>query len=148
MLSISNIIFHTCSERSFTFAVRVRVRHKVVHFVFDKVCSSTDSKVRTILVLQIIVINIGGRCMEKCSNKCDDAPLCYIRDIRFALRKYGKLTRTSSVQQIVFRQCEHRHLRDYKYYCWFASDVTAVMLGVKNKSISLRWEMNPILMQI
>ena len=32
--------------------------------------------------------------------------------------------------------------------CWFASDVTAAMLGVKNKSISLRWEMNSILMQI
>ena len=33
-------------------------------------------------------------------------------------------------------------------YCWFASDVTAAMLVVKNKSISLRWEMNSILMQI
>ena len=32
--------------------------------------------------------------------------------------------------------------------CWFASDVTAAMLVVKNKSISLRWEMNSILMQI
>ena len=33
-------------------------------------------------------------------------------------------------------------------YCWFASDVTTAMLVVKNKSISLRWEMNSILMQI
>ena len=33
-------------------------------------------------------------------------------------------------------------------YCWFASDVTAAMLGVKQKSVSLRWEMNSILMQI
>ena len=33
-------------------------------------------------------------------------------------------------------------------YCWFASDVTASMLVVKNKSISLRREMNSILMQI
>ena len=33
-------------------------------------------------------------------------------------------------------------------YCWFASDVTAAMLGVKNKSVSFRWEMNSILMQI
>ena len=32
--------------------------------------------------------------------------------------------------------------------CWFSSDVTAAMLVVKNKSISLRWEMNSILMQI
>ena len=32
--------------------------------------------------------------------------------------------------------------------CWFASNVTAAVLVVKNKSISLRWEMNSILMQI
>ena len=32
--------------------------------------------------------------------------------------------------------------------CRFASDVTAAMLGVKNKSVSLRWEMNSILIQI
>ena len=32
--------------------------------------------------------------------------------------------------------------------CWFASDVTADMVVVKNKSVSLRWEMNSILMQI
>ena len=31
---------------------------------------------------------------------------------------------------------------------WFASDVTAAMLVVKNKRVSLRWEMNSILMQI
>ena len=36
----------------------------------------------------------------------------------------------------------------FKAHYWFASDVTAAMLGVKNKSISLRWEMNSILMQI
>ena len=33
-------------------------------------------------------------------------------------------------------------------YCWFASDVTAAMMVVKNNSISLRWEMHSILMQI
>ena len=33
-------------------------------------------------------------------------------------------------------------------YCWFASDVTAAMLVVKNKRVSLRWEINSILMQI
>ena len=32
--------------------------------------------------------------------------------------------------------------------CLFASDVTAAMLVVKNKRVSLRWEMNSILMQI
>ena len=32
--------------------------------------------------------------------------------------------------------------------CWFASDVTAAMLVVKTKRVSLRWEMNSILMQI
>ena len=33
-------------------------------------------------------------------------------------------------------------------YCWFARDVTAAMLVVKNKSVSLRWELNSIFMQI
>ena len=33
-------------------------------------------------------------------------------------------------------------------YCWFASDVTAAMLVVKNKRVYFRWEMNSILMQI
>ena len=31
-------------------------------------------------------------------------------------------------------------------YCWFARDVTSAMLGVKNKSISLLWEVNSIFM--
>ena len=31
-------------------------------------------------------------------------------------------------------------------YCWFALDVTAAMLLVKNKSISLLWELNSIFM--
>ena len=30
--------------------------------------------------------------------------------------------------------------------CWFAHDVTAAMLVVKNKSISLLWELNSIFM--
>ena len=30
--------------------------------------------------------------------------------------------------------------------CWFARDVTAAMLVVKNKSISLLWELNSIFM--
>ena len=33
-------------------------------------------------------------------------------------------------------------------YCWFACDVTAAMLMVKNKSISLVWEQNSIFMYI
>ena len=34
-------------------------------------------------------------------------------------------------------------------YCWFARDVTAAMLVVKNKSISLLWELKvSIFMQI
>ena len=33
-------------------------------------------------------------------------------------------------------------------YCWFARDVTAAMLVVKNKTVSLRWELNSIFMQI
>ena len=32
--------------------------------------------------------------------------------------------------------------------CWFARDVMAAMLVIKNKSISLRWELNAIFMQI
>ena len=31
-------------------------------------------------------------------------------------------------------------------YCWFARDVTAAMLVVKNKSISVLWELNSIFM--
>ena len=33
-------------------------------------------------------------------------------------------------------------------YRWFARDVTAAMLAVKNKSISLLWEINSIFMLI
>ena len=35
-----------------------------------------------------------------------------------------------------------------KTHCWFAGDVTAAMLVVKNKSISLLWELNSIFMQM
>ena len=42
---------------------------------------------------------------------------------------------------------DHRE-KSLSKYCWFASDVTAAMLGVKNKSVSLRWEMISTLMQI
>ena len=38
------------------------------------------------------------------------------------------------------------HILGSDQHCWFASDVTAAMLGVKNKSVSLQWEMNSILM--
>ena len=31
-------------------------------------------------------------------------------------------------------------------FCWFARDVTAAMLVVKNKSLSLLWELNSIFM--
>ena len=47
----------------------------------------------------------------------------------------------------VLRQTTLMYLDIYSY-CWFASEVTAPMLVVKNKSISLRWEMNFILKQI
>ena len=51
---------------------------------------------------------------------------------------------------------ENHHVKNFfpkkvslkEQHCWFASDVTAAMLVVKNKNISLRWEMNSILMQI
>ena len=36
----------------------------------------------------------------------------------------------------------------YSADCWFARDVTVAMLVVKNKSVSLRWELNSIFMQI
>ena len=57
----------------------------------------------------------------------------------------------------ILRQVPRRPEADFRvgeltceraWYCWFASDVTAAMLVVKNKSISLRWEMSSILMQI
>ena len=35
-----------------------------------------------------------------------------------------------------------------KFYFWFAHDVTAAMLVVKNKSIFLLWELNSIFMLI
>ena len=45
------------------------------------------------------------------------------------------------------------HIKDALFYsigfhCWFARDVTAAMLVVKNKSISLLWELNSIFMKI
>ena len=46
----------------------------------------------------------------------------------------------------LFADAEQPHL--IIAYCWFANDVTAAMLVVKNKRVSLRWEMNSILMQI
>ena len=34
----------------------------------------------------------------------------------------------------------------FLFYCWYARDVTAAMLVVKNKSIFLLWELNSIFM--
>ena len=43
------------------------------------------------------------------------------------------------------RRIKHLH-SDKVNYCWFARDVTAAMLVVKNKSISLLWELNSTFM--
>ena len=39
---------------------------------------------------------------------------------------------------------EQHSLAPFTAYCWFARDVTAAMLMVENKSISLLWELNAI----
>ena len=57
------------------------------------------------------------------------------------LQKY--FTAAQSCQAINIERNEYTSV-----YCRFASDVTAAMLVVKNKRVSLRWEMNSILMQI
>ena len=49
---------------------------------------------------------------------------------------------------VAFNLCGFLKQIQVETYCWFASDVTAAMLVVKNKRVSLRWEMNSILMQI
>ena len=51
---------------------------------------------------------------------------------------------TRKISNLKFTELFFSHI----FNCWFASDVTAAMLVVKNKSISLRWEMDSILMQI
>ena len=38
----------------------------------------------------------------------------------------------------------HHHYHHHHHHCWFARDVTAAMLVVKNKSISLLWELKSI----
>ena len=42
----------------------------------------------------------------------------------------------------------NKNMSNMSMSCWFARDVTAAMLVVKNKSISLLWEQNSIFMQI
>ena len=54
--------------------------------------------------------------------------------------------RTRTSHQLTISICVPKMV--WPTYCWFASDVTAAMLVVKNKRVSLRWEMNSILMQI
>ena len=53
----------------------------------------------------------------------------------------GKLERSATSQKFKFVK-----LWDWLAYCWFARDVMAAMLVVKNKSISLLWELNSIFM--
>ena len=77
--------------------------------------------------------------------------------IGFLLRNISFLTLTSGVHSIIFALFLRFNLSSsydevsvtetfLLTYCWFARDVTAAMLVVKNKSISLLWELNSIFM--
>ena len=59
-------------------------------------------------------------------------------------QQFKKNQRNSNLQRLAYlkKVCTSRS------YCWFARDVTAAMLVVKNKSISLLWELNSIFMSI
>ena len=59
-------------------------------------------------------------------------------------RDFGAIsvTERSCVAQI--SEVESRKSDRHSHYCWFARDVTAAMLVVKDKSISLFWELNLI----
>ena len=61
-------------------------------------------------------------------------------------RDFGAIsvTERSCVAQIT--EVESRKSERHSHYCWFVRDVTAAMLVVKSKSISLSWELNSIFM--
>ena len=40
----------------------------------------------------------------------------------------------------------HKKVDKRAEFCWFVRDVTAAMLVIKNKSISLLWDLNSIFM--
>ena len=44
----------------------------------------------------------------------------------------------------MYEQHSNNTLAPFTPYCWFARDITAAMLMVENKSISLLWELNAI----
>ena len=69
-------------------------------------------------------------------------PLCYF-DVQ--LPGCGRVPNVLSFHAVNVRGTVFNKI-DYHYNCWFARDVTAATLVVKNKSISLLWELNSIFM--
>ena len=50
------------------------------------------------------------------------------------------------LQRLDLKSATQKMATEAAWYCWFALDVKATMLAVKNKSIFLLWEQNSILM--
>ena len=50
------------------------------------------------------------------------------------------------LQRLNLKSATEKMATEAAWYCWFARDVKATMLAVKNKSIFLLWEQNSILM--
>ena len=59
--------------------------------------------------------------------------------------RYNFLRQFQVCQYAEYGKCTHEPFLK-SAYCWFARDITAAMLGVKNKSIFLLWELNSIFM--
>ena len=50
------------------------------------------------------------------------------------------------LQRLDLKSATQKMATEAAWYCWFALDVKATMLAVKNKSIFLLWEQNSLLM--
>jgi len=51
-----------------------------------------------------------------------------------------------SFKDLIYKLQTQKMATEAASYCWFARDVKATMLAVKNKSIFLLWEQNSIFM--
>ena len=62
----------------------------------------------------------------------------------FFLRIYFTRIWKRAISTAIITAAKERFPHWFSLYCWFARYVTAAMLVVKNKSISLLWELNSI----
>ena len=62
----------------------------------------------------------------------------------FFLRIYFTRIWKRAISTAIITAAKERFPHRFSLYCWFARYVTAAMLVVKNKSISLLWELNSI----